>query len=127
MRADVYAEFLGADGAPRSRVLKLLSEDPSNYPDAPREGIRRVLEAETGAPHPRGAPLDTSRVAAIRMGTTVGPCCAVLCCDAMCCAVPCRAVLCCAVLCCAVPCCAVPSAGSCWPRCGELRGRWAVH
>ncbi|PSC69547.1 5-oxoprolinase isoform B [Micractinium conductrix] len=68
---DVYAEFLGADGAPRSRVLKLLSEDPSNYPDAPREGIRRVLEAETGAPHPRGAPLDTSRVAAIRMGTTV--------------------------------------------------------
>lgn len=35
------------------RVLKLLSEDPSNYPDAPREGIRRVLEAVTGVPHPR--------------------------------------------------------------------------
>lgn len=26
------------------RVLKLLSEDPGNYSDAPREGIRRVLE-----------------------------------------------------------------------------------
>jgi 5-oxoprolinase (ATP-hydrolysing) len=26
------------------RVLKLLSEDPDNYPDAPREGIRRILE-----------------------------------------------------------------------------------
>lgn len=26
------------------RVFKLLSEDPTNYADAPREGIRRVLE-----------------------------------------------------------------------------------
>ena len=26
------------------RALKLLSEDPAHYPDAPREGIRRVLE-----------------------------------------------------------------------------------
>ncbi len=30
------------------RVLKLLSVDPANYPDAPREGIRRVLEEVTG-------------------------------------------------------------------------------
>lgn len=79
------------------RVLKLLSEDPANYPDAPREvwlidrlpsestpsssfdsqthrsihpsvhrstnaqGIRRVLEQETGIPHPRNKPLDSSR------------------------------------------------------------------
>lgn len=35
------------------RALKLLSEDPANYPDAPREGIRRVLEEETGQKHPR--------------------------------------------------------------------------
>ena len=69
---DVYAEYTDAAGAPRTRVLKLLSVDPSNYPDAPREGIRRVLEAATGVPHPRGLPLDTSRIAAIRMGTTVG-------------------------------------------------------
>lgn len=69
---DVYAEFKDAQGQPCTRVLKLLSVDPANYPDAPREGIRRVLEAETGVPHPRGQPLDTSRIAAIRMGTTVG-------------------------------------------------------
>ena len=55
------------------RVLKLLSEDPANYKDAPREGIRRVLEEVTGREHPRDAPLDTSRIASIRMGTTVLP------------------------------------------------------
>lgn len=107
------------------RVMKLLSEDPGNYPDAPREGIRRVLEevgqpdplivlptmcvsiirrenmprmllrpatldtsgrryfSDRGAPldivrfqvsgkkHPRDVALDTSRIASIRMGTTV--------------------------------------------------------
>lgn len=51
-------------------MLKLLSEDPGNYPDAPREGIRRILEEALG-PHPRDKPLDTSRIASIRMGTTV--------------------------------------------------------
>lgn len=30
--------------APFYRVLKLLSVDPSNYEDAPREGIRRILQ-----------------------------------------------------------------------------------
>ncbi|KAF8949330.1 hypothetical protein BGZ47_006867 [Haplosporangium gracile] len=34
-------------------VVKLLSVDPSNYPDAPREGIRRILEIATGKSHPR--------------------------------------------------------------------------
>ena len=67
---DVYAEW--DDGGKRCcRVLKLLSEDPSNYPDAPTEGIRRILEDVTGKPHPRGSPVDTSRIASIRMGTTV--------------------------------------------------------
>lgn len=28
----------------KERVLKLLSVDPNNYEDAPREGIRRILE-----------------------------------------------------------------------------------
>lgn len=54
-----------------TRVLKLLSEDPTNYADAPREGIRRILELVTGLPHPRDVPLSTSRIASIRMGTTV--------------------------------------------------------
>ena len=53
------------------RVLKLLSEDPGNYKDAPREGIRRILEDLTGKDHPRDKPLDTSNIASIRMGTTV--------------------------------------------------------
>eukprot|EP00127_Corallochytrium_limacisporum_P003388 Clim_evm16s149 gene=Clim_evmTU16s149 len=53
------------------KVLKLLSEDPSNYADAPREGIRRILQEVTGREHPRNEPLDTSQLASIRMGTTV--------------------------------------------------------
>ncbi|KAG2488023.1 hypothetical protein HYH03_013330 [Edaphochlamys debaryana] len=68
---DVFAEVPDGKGGTKFRVLKLLSVDPSNYPDAPREGIRRVLEEVTGVPHPRSQPLDTSRIASIRMGTTV--------------------------------------------------------
>ncbi|KAJ0410512.1 hypothetical protein ATCC90586_008319 [Pythium insidiosum] len=50
---DVYAEMDVLDAAGRvvevkPLVIKLLSEDPDNYPDAPREGIRRVLEQMTG-------------------------------------------------------------------------------
>jgi len=37
---DIYARCPGG----KIRVMKLLSEDPANYPDAPREGIRRILE-----------------------------------------------------------------------------------
>lgn len=52
-------------------VIKLLSEDPSNYDDAPLEGIRRMLSSFTGKEVPRGEPLDTSKIESIRMGTTV--------------------------------------------------------
>lgn len=52
-------------------IIKLLSEDPSNYHDAPLEGIRRLLSKFTGKEIPRGEPLDTSRIESIRMGTTV--------------------------------------------------------
>ncbi|KAG0347318.1 hypothetical protein BG004_007975 [Podila humilis] len=52
-------------------VVKLLSVDPSNYPDAPREGIRRILEIATGEPHPRNKPVATDKLESIRMGTTV--------------------------------------------------------
>lgn len=31
----------------RVRTLKLLSEDPARYSDAPREGIRRILKEVT--------------------------------------------------------------------------------
>ncbi len=52
------------------KVVKLLSVDPANYPDAPREAIRRVLEEVTGILHPKDKPVDSSRIEWIRMGTT---------------------------------------------------------
>ena len=58
----------------REIVSKLLSEDPSHYPDAPTEGIRRVLEEHDkggGRSYPRSTPVDTSQIGSIRMGTTV--------------------------------------------------------
>jgi 5-oxoprolinase (ATP-hydrolysing) len=70
---DVYCETVNAtDGRVVKKIVaKLLSEDPSNYKDAPTEGIRRILESETKVPHPRHELVDTSRIDFIRMGTTV--------------------------------------------------------
>lgn len=56
---------------PHDIVLKLLSVDPANYPDAPSEGIRRIIEQVTGTKIPKGEPIDLSPVESIRMGTTV--------------------------------------------------------
>lgn len=53
------------------KVIKLLSEDPANYKDAPLEGIRRLLSHFEGRDIPRGQPIDTSKIESIRMGTTV--------------------------------------------------------
>lgn len=65
---DIYAEIPGqSDG----RVLKLLSVDPSNYDDAPVEGIRRILEEYTGDKIPRSTKIPTEKIEWIRMGTTV--------------------------------------------------------
>ncbi|EFK05396.1 hydantoinase/oxoprolinase [delta proteobacterium NaphS2] len=63
---DVYAET--PDGG--IRVVKLLSEDPGNYPDAPREGIRRVLSEFRGKEIPPDE-IDETGIEWIRMGTTV--------------------------------------------------------
>ncbi|CAL0314007.1 unnamed protein product [Lupinus luteus] len=65
---DVYAEI---PGQPDGRVLKLLSVDPSNYDDAPVEGIRRILEEFTGEKIPRNSKIPTEKIEWIRMGTTV--------------------------------------------------------
>jgi 5-oxoprolinase (ATP-hydrolysing) len=64
---DIYAEI---PGKPGFMVVKLLSEDPHNYPDAPREGIRRVLEAVNRTPVAEEA-FDASGIEWIRMGTTL--------------------------------------------------------
>lgn len=64
-------------------VLKLLSEDPQHYADAPTEGIRRLLEEHdkvSGLDYARGGggnkggtnrPVPTAQIGSIRMGTTV--------------------------------------------------------
>lgn len=65
---DVYAEIPGYS---EGRVMKLLSVDPSNYEDAPVEGIRRILEEFTGEKIPRNSKVPTDKIEWIRMGTTV--------------------------------------------------------
>lgn len=77
---DIYCEVVQQDDASSpekslsvsNRVVKLLSEDPGNYADAPTEGIRRILEEETGVPHPRSRPINTLQIDSIRMGTVSG-------------------------------------------------------
>ncbi|KAK8063128.1 hypothetical protein PG996_007780 [Apiospora saccharicola] len=64
---DVWASAPGRDDI----VIKLLSVDPSNYDDAPAEGIRRVLETISGSKIPRRAPIPKELIHSIRMGTTV--------------------------------------------------------
>jgi len=63
---DVYAEV---PGEPGFKVVKLLSVDPANYDDAPREGIRRILQEYTEGEDTHD--LDESQIEWIRMGTTV--------------------------------------------------------
>ncbi|KAK9726546.1 hypothetical protein RND81_05G222500 [Saponaria officinalis] len=65
---DVYAEI---PGQPEGRVMKLLSVDPSNYDDAPVEGIRRILEEYSGEKISRSSKIPTDKIEWIRMGTTV--------------------------------------------------------
>ncbi|KAH6879541.1 Hydantoinase B/oxoprolinase-domain-containing protein [Thelonectria olida] len=52
-------------------VIKVLSQFPDEYDDAPTECIRQILEIATGTKIPRGALLNLDQVESIRMGTTV--------------------------------------------------------
>ncbi|KAI9712318.1 MAG: hypothetical protein M1820_001531 [Bogoriella megaspora] len=73
-RGGTFTDCVGNPGTGKMEddvLIKLLSEDPSNYDDAPLEGIRRLLSKFTGREIPRGEPLDTSKIDSIRMGTTV--------------------------------------------------------
>ncbi|KAF7515309.1 hypothetical protein PCG10_003401 [Penicillium crustosum] len=73
-RGGTFTDCVGNPGTGRLEddvVIKLLSEDPNNYKDAPLEGIRRILSKFTGHEIPRGQPIDTSLIQSIRMGTTV--------------------------------------------------------
>ncbi len=72
-RGGTFTDCIGipAVGTGDDIVVKLLSVDPSNYADAPIEGIRRILEKFTGESIPRKGKLNTSRIGVIRMGTYV--------------------------------------------------------
>ncbi|KAG8623020.1 hypothetical protein KVT40_007996 [Elsinoe batatas] len=73
-RGGTFTDCVGNPGSGLMKddvIIKLLSDDPSNYKDAPLEGIRRLLSHFTGQDIPRGQPLDTSKIESIRMGTTV--------------------------------------------------------
>lgn len=65
---DAWAQIPGRD---EDLVIKVLSESPDEYDDAPTECIRQVLEIASGTPIPRREPLDINAVESIRMGTTV--------------------------------------------------------
>lgn len=70
-RGGTFTDCIGIpqSGGKDDIVIKLLSVDPGNYEDAPTEGIRRILEAFTGRPHPRDAKLGSECIGVIRMGT----------------------------------------------------------
>jgi 5-oxoprolinase (ATP-hydrolysing) len=66
-RGGTFTDCIGFIGKPGDKdynefVVKLLSEDPSNYKDAPTEGIRRIVEAATGEKHPRNEPVPTNNI-----------------------------------------------------------------
>lgn len=51
--------------------MKLLLVDPSDYDDAPVEGIRRILEEFTGDKILRSAKVPTDKIEWVRMEATV--------------------------------------------------------
>ncbi|QLL32484.1 hypothetical protein HG536_0C06540 [Torulaspora globosa] len=78
-RGGTFTDCIGNRGSGKQEddvIIKLLSVDPKNYPDAPLEGIRRLLEVVEEKKIPRGTPLDISNVSSIRMGTTLATNCA---------------------------------------------------
>ncbi|KAL4938920.1 hypothetical protein BDV06DRAFT_231453 [Aspergillus oleicola] len=72
-RGGTFTDCLGIIPGQKDIVVKLLSQDPSNYADAPIEGIRRILSQATGRSIPRDEKLSLADFssASIRMGTTV--------------------------------------------------------
>jgi 5-oxoprolinase (ATP-hydrolysing) len=70
-RGGTFTDCLGIVPGKPDILIKLLSNDPTNYADAPTEGIRRILEQATGKVIPRGTKIDTSGIESIKMGTTV--------------------------------------------------------
>jgi 5-oxoprolinase (ATP-hydrolysing) len=70
-RGGTFTDCLGIVPGKPDVLVKLLSNDPTNYTDAPTEGIRRILEQAMDVSIPRGEKIDTSNIESIKMGTTV--------------------------------------------------------
>ncbi|SPP75055.1 5-oxoprolinase [Drosophila guanche] len=70
-RGGTFTDVLCICPGGKVRTMKLLSEDPERYSDAPREGIRRILKEETGQELAASGLVDTSKIGWVRMGTTV--------------------------------------------------------
>jgi len=70
-RGGTFTDCLGIIPGKPDVLVKLLSNDPTNYADAPTEGIRRILEQALNVSIPRGGKIDTSNIESIKMGTTV--------------------------------------------------------
>jgi 5-oxoprolinase (ATP-hydrolysing) len=70
---DIYAEVPPTkyNNYQRYVIMKLLSVDPANYDDAPREGIRRIISQVLNKKIPTAKDIDTKWIEWIRMGTTV--------------------------------------------------------
>ncbi|CAH1735140.1 unnamed protein product [Chironomus riparius] len=71
-RGGTFTDVLAIRPDKSIRTMKLLSEDPQNYPDAPTEAIKRILTEDLGesAVTSNGL-IDTAKIEFIRMGTTV--------------------------------------------------------
>lgn len=71
-RGGTFTDVLAIRPDKSIKTMKLLSEDPQNYSDAPTEAIRRILTEDlgSGAINSEGL-IDTSKIEFIRMGTTV--------------------------------------------------------
>ncbi|KAG5503681.1 hypothetical protein JIQ42_05904 [Leishmania sp. Namibia] len=68
---DIVAHVAQADGKVIQEVTKLLSVDPQHYPDAPSEGIRRILRKYLPDTVAATGPIEVLHLEEVRMGTTV--------------------------------------------------------
>ncbi len=64
-RGGTFTDIVGRTPDGGLKTLKLLSENPEQYPDAAVEGIRRLLSLK------QGEPITADRVECVKMGTTV--------------------------------------------------------
>ena len=64
-RGGTFTDVVGRTPTGELRTLKLLSENPEQYPDAAIEGIRRLLALQPGEP------ITPAQVDCVKMGTTV--------------------------------------------------------